>query len=423
MYLPKTINLQKDQTNNKDYGIEHINKLLEEELAQLKSLKAQKPRETLPVLKPKNENSAEVEGIVDYKKRVEETKSGDSHTRDRLSDHKAFIGPFSEAYRDYSKDRRVTGKGEVPFFKVNSDRTSLSYRLPKLTDLQAPKTTNYVNYQIQTPATQNSRRTERSKRLSGKLVRSQAKLRIDSVPSDSEQDDITDSLKVQYCTITARDSFEQQKDEKFIKREINDHKPEKKTFHLACTRDPSKYQPIRNEDRECSFCASSLYIHRRCSQSHTLKSRRSTRLITTAEKPFLPQIKQEIPVKKEIAPKECEKCRKRFEQAEQNKTSLALISSQRKRERTSNSIQRKAKSRPSTKETTQESTETEQKAVDKLPVFECTAYMHVDGSLSLLPGAFILHDNDYNVWSRKTGSKTSTRQKLVTDSSFPRLVQ
>jgi len=426
LYLPPTIDLKKDQLTNKDYGIEHINKILEEELALLKSLKSEKPRESLPILKPnKAEKSKQVEGLNEYRKRVEHSKI-EEQTRDtyRLPEHKACIGPFSEAYHDYTKGKRVVAKGEVPFFKLNSDRTSLSYRLPKLTDFQIPKPVNNIisfqTPQIQTPASRRSRKAERASRLSGRLARTHGKL-TDSVTSDSEQDsnDITESLKVQYCTITARETHEYVKDEKPFKQEINDSKSENKTFHLACTRDSSK-QPMRNEDRECSFCASSVYIHRRYVQSQTSKSRHAkSRQITTAEKAFLPQIKPEVTTKKEEETKECTKCRKRSEQAEQNRISIALTSSQRKLERTSNSISRKAKSRPVSKDTTQQNEATTDV---KLPVFECTAYVHEDGSLSLLPGALILNDSDYNVWSRKKETNANTH-KLASDTSLPRLVK
>lgn len=429
IYQPLTIDLRKDQQYTKEYGIDHINKLLEQELEHLKSLKSQKPSENLPVLMPNNK-SGQVEGLKDYKKRVQQSKSrGCQKTKDdKINDRKPNIGPFSEMNHDFTRDGRITGKGEVPFFKVAPDRTSLSYKLPRLLDSQVPKTASY-----QPPTTANqrnqSRKTERTKRSSGKLVsRSRGKLlKNDSFTSDSDYDDITDSLKVNYCTITARHSFEQEKEEKSLKKEsIFENKTANKTFHLACTRNPSRYQPIRIEDRQCSFCAASVNIHARSSQNEVVKNgRSSTRKPKTAEKPFLPQIiKTEITPKKEEVKHECAKCRKRFEQAEQNKISLAVASSQRKRE-TSNLLSRKAKSRPVTKErkpTGQTQEDARQRQQANAGVLECAAYVHEDGSLSLLPGAFILRNNDYNMWSRTPSVKTS-QQNLTSNSSLPRLVQ
>lgn len=440
LFIPCTIDLQKHQTTDNKYGLEHINKLLEDELSQLRSLKSEKPKEfVLPTVKSSaNKKSTEVEGFEDYQRRVELVRSRDATVgiseEKPLKNMASTIGPFSERSNDYSKDNRVLGKGQMPFFQLSSDGHSLSCRFPRLEKTRTGKGSNIKEMLDDAVGDEQklcSKKSERSMQLSGKLVsRTGFGVKHDSNSDNSDHEELVNNLKIQNCNISVRrDSLQDLVRGKTQNSLARKNQRSKKTFHLACTRDPRKYKTNdRNED-DCTFCAGSIFLHSRGNRNGDGKSQRMrNRKSQTAEKTSLPRLEKANTEKTKTVRESCERCKRRLEQAEVNRIALATAGGPRKHTADSKNtdVERKTKSRPVTKETVAETPQPVDKKEKVLPLLEYTAYMDQEGSLFLLPGAYTLRNKDYNIWSRYRKSseeKAFRSQGILTGTTLPHLAR
>ncbi|XP_031574770.1 uncharacterized protein LOC116308483 [Actinia tenebrosa] len=438
LFVPCTIDLHKHQSPDNKHGLEHINKLLEDELTQLRSLKSEKPKEfVLPTVKNMNKKNT-VEGFEDYQRRAEQIRSRDPKAGDEehpLRNMTSTIVPFSERFNDFSKDTRVLGKGQMPFFQLSSDGHSLSCRFPRLLETRTGKTSNHslkelLDDVVSDDQRLNSKKSERCKQLSGKLVRSSLRVKQDSLGGDnSDHGELVNNLRIQNCSMTVRrDSYSQEVREKTKNPLPRSHRCNKKTFHLACTRDPKKCKTSDKDEGDCTFCAGPVFLHSRATQNGDGKSqRRRERKAQGGEKTSLPLLVKSSTETTKIVRDSCEKCKKRLEQAEVNRIALTMAGSSRKNTEVKNTdVERKTKSRPVTKEKVPEIPLASEKKETVLPLLECTAYMDQDGSLFLLPGAFTLRKKDYNIWSRyrkSSGENTFRSQAIMTGTTLPYLAE
>lgn len=439
LFVPCTIDLQKHQSSDNKYGLEHINKLLEDELSQLRSLKSEKPKELfLPTVKSTNKKNTEVEGFEDYQRRVEHVRSRDPKSgieEQPLRNMPSTIAPFSERSNDFPKDDRILGKGQMPFFQLSSDGHSLSCRFPRLLETRSGKTSSHCLKGLLDDAVCDeqrlcSKRSERGKQLSGKLVRSSFGVKHDPTSDYSDHEELGNNLRIQNCNMTLRqDSFIQDVKGRTQNSLSRNNRHYKKTFHLACTRDPRKYKTTDRNERDCTFCAGPVFLHSRGIQNGDGKSQRMRdRKAQTVEKTSLPRLGKSSTEKTKTVRHSCERCKKRLEQAEVNRIAIATAGSSRKQTEVKNTdVERKAKSRPVTKEKVLVETPLPaDKKENILPLLEYTAYMDQDGSLFLLPGSFTLRKKDYNIWSRckKSSEEKSFRsQTILTGTKLPYLAR